>query len=106
MKKIMIFIFSILTALSSVALLICSILHKNQLDSQLYTQSVFIDIEFKLIILLILLNLINIINIYRFANESKHKPLILCVSAGACSVISIILSFIIDAPTLLYMTRV
>lgn len=104
MKKTIIPIFSVLITLSSIALLICSILHKNQLDSQLYTQTVFIDVEFKLIILLILFNLINIINIYRFANENKHKPLILCVSAGACSLISIILSFIIDAPTLLYMT--
>lgn len=98
--------FNILLLSISVVLLVSCILHRYQLIKypELYTQSILIDVEMISLLLLLILNTLNSIKLLRTIIRKKFREIWVVIWIGTFSIVSIIISLVIDASTLIYLT--
>jgi len=97
---------NIIIMIMSIVLLISSILHSFQLNQSIreYTQSILVPIEILSMTSLLLMNLVNLVLFLKHILMRSWKKLLLTSCVIACSILLMIISMQIDAPTLIYMT--
>lgn len=95
---------NIITLLTSTILLIVAFLHNKQIDSDIYTKSIYIPIEMLLAAVTIILILIGAFSVVLDLIKKNWKNLWITVVVLFISIILFIIAMQIDAPTLIYMT--
>ena len=95
---------NIITLFISSILLIVAILHNKQIDLDIYTKSIYIQIEMLLEAVTIILILIGAFSVVLDLIKKNWKNLWITVLILFISIILFISAMQIDAPTLMYMT--
>ena len=92
--------------LFSMIVLVFAVLHRMQLDlpDHGYVRSIFVHIEIWSMILLFMMNLINGILFITFLIQKHRRKALVTFLVGICSIVLMVVSMQIDAPTLIYMT--
>lgn len=99
-------VFTTIIISSSIVLFIGCLLHWYQFNNQpeIYTKSILISIEIVTLLLVSILNVINFIRIIRALITKNFREMLMNIIWGGFSMALIILSVIIDSPTLVFST--